>query len=117
MVVIYRKTLSGERFAFLRYDGRRQQLLEVEMSGSFSLLDGAKSFSPAGSGGSGRPLTSRSTGWLHWLSIVAVAIVYLLVCVSSGSAQTSGNSSLSGVVSDPTGAVVPGATVEIHNPV
>ena len=40
-----------------------------------------------------------------------------MLCVSSGSAQASGNSSLSGVVSDPTGAVVPGGTVEIHNPV
>ena len=40
-----------------------------------------------------------------------------MLCVSSGSAQASGNSSLSGVVSDPTGAVVPGGIVEIHNPV
>ncbi len=51
------------------------------------------------------------------VSAVVAAIVCLVLCVSSGSAQTSGNSSLSGVVSDPTGAVVPGATVEIHNPV
>jgi hypothetical protein len=56
----------------------------------------------------------RSAGWLRCLPSLAIAIV---LCVSSGSAQTSGNSSLSGVVSDPTGAVVPGATVEIHNPV
>ncbi len=41
----------------------------------------------------------------------------LALCVVSASAQTTGNSSLSGVVADPTGAVVPGATVEIHNPV
>src|SRR5664279_2536243 len=51
------------------------------------------------------------------ISAVVAAFVCLVLCVSSGSAQTSGNSSLSGVVSDPTGAVVPGATVEIHNPV
>jgi len=43
--------------------------------------------------------------------------MFLALCVISGSAQTSGSSSLSGVVADPSGAVVPGATVEIHNPV
>ncbi len=32
-------------------------------------------------------------------------------------AQTTGSSSLNGTVTDPSGAVVPGATVEIHNPV
>ena len=54
----------------------------------------------------------------HMLVSAAVAVfICLVLCVSSASAQTSGNSSLSGVVSDPTGAVVPGATVEIHNPV
>jgi Carboxypeptidase regulatory-like domain len=41
----------------------------------------------------------------------------LALCVVSASAQTTGNSSLSGTVADPTGAVVPGATIEIHNPV
>ncbi len=46
-----------------------------------------------------------------------VAIFCLALCVISASAQTTGNSSLSGVVADPTGAVVPGATVEIQNPV
>ena len=51
------------------------------------------------------------------VSAVVAAFICLVLCVSSGSAQTSGNSSLAGVVSDPTGAVVPGATVEIHNPV
>jgi len=51
------------------------------------------------------------------VSAVVVAMFCLALCVISASAQTSGSSSLSGVVSDPTGAVVPGATVEIHNPV
>src|ERR1019366_409902 len=51
------------------------------------------------------------------VSTVALAIFFLAICVISGSAQTTGNSSLSGVVSDPSGAVVPGATVEIRNPV
>src|SRR5271167_3747580 len=40
------------------------------------------------------------------LSAVLVAILYLSLCVINASAQTSGNSSLSGVVADPTGAVV-----------
>ena len=51
------------------------------------------------------------------VSAVVAAFICLVLCVSSANAQSSGNSSLSGVVSDPTGAVVPGATVEIHNPV
>ena len=48
---------------------------------------------------------------------VMAAAFWALFCVISASAQTTGNSSLSGVVADPSGAVVPGATVEIHNPV
>ena len=48
---------------------------------------------------------------------VMASVFWVLLCVISASAQTTGNSSLSGVVADPTGAVVPGATVEIHNPV
>jgi len=48
---------------------------------------------------------------------VVLAIFCLILAVISGSAQTTGSSSLSGVVSDPSGAVVPGATVEIRNPV
>ena len=50
------------------------------------------------------------------LGTVLVTIFYLALSLTA-SAQTTGNSSLSGVVSDPTGAVVPGAKVEIHNPV
>ncbi len=46
-----------------------------------------------------------------------VAMFCFALCVITARAQTTGSSSLSGVVSDPTGAVVPGATVEIHNPV
>jgi hypothetical protein len=51
------------------------------------------------------------------VSAVVVVVFCLAICAISGSAQTTGNSSLSGVVADPSGAVVPGATVEIHNPV
>ena len=86
------------------------------MYASFPLQDGAQRFSPAGSASTVRQAAFRSAGWLR-LSTLFIAIVCLALCVSSGSAQTSGNSSLTGVVSDPTGAVVPGATVEIHNPV
>jgi hypothetical protein len=47
-----------------------------------------------------------------------IAILFsAIVLVASAAAQTTGNSSLTGVVTDPSGAVVPGATVEIHNPV
>ena len=87
------------------------------MFGSFPVRDGARPFSQAELAGTVRQAAFRSAGWLRWLSTLAIAIAYLVPFVSSGSAQTSGNSSLSGVVSDPTGAVVPGATVEIHNPV
>ena len=51
------------------------------------------------------------------ISAIAAAMFCLALCVISASAQTTGNSSLSGVVADSSGAVVPGATVEIHNPV
>ena len=50
-------------------------------------------------------------------ALLGRALVAILALSSAASAQTSGNSSLSGVVADPTGAVVPGAIVEIHNPV
>src|SRR5664279_4200958 len=51
------------------------------------------------------------------VSAVVAVVFCLTICAISGSGQTTGNSSLSGVVADPSGAVVPGATVEIHNPV
>ena len=50
-----------------------------------------------------------------------VALIFLFALVFFSSillAQSSGNSgTVSGTVTDPTGAVVPGATVSIHNPV
>ncbi len=51
----------------------------------------------------------------RWLAAVLLSTVslYAGTCL----AQTTGSSSLSGVVADPTGAVVLGATVEIRNPV
>ena len=46
-----------------------------------------------------------------------VIISFFVMCVSAR-AQSAGNStSVVGTVSDPSGAVVPNATVEIHNPV
>ncbi len=48
------------------------------------------------------------------LLALAVSLLFLTPAAFS---QTTGSSSLSGVVTDPSGAVVPGATVEIHNPV
>ncbi len=53
----------------------------------------------------------------HNLGRIIAVTLCLALCALAGNAQTSGSSSLSGVVTDPTGAVVPGATVEIHNPV
>jgi hypothetical protein len=53
----------------------------------------------------------------EFVNVAWVAIFCLALGVISVSAQTSGSSSLSGVVADPSGAVVPGATVEIQNPV
>ncbi len=48
------------------------------------------------------------------LLLLALAI---LLSFAHARAQTTGSSSVSGTVADPSGAVVPGATVEIRNPV
>jgi len=48
--------------------------------------------------------------WANLLGRVVLAIFYLALS-STVSAQTTGNASLSGIVADPTGAVVPGATI------
>src|SRR5271167_1274809 len=58
----------------------------------------------------------RATLWTKLLGIALVTIFYMAISLTA-SAQTTGSSSMSGVVTDPTGAVVPGATVQIHNPV
>ena len=47
-----------------------------------------------------------------------LAALCLLVAVPAALAQNAGNSTaVTGTVADPTGAVIPGATVTIHNPV
>src|ERR1039458_9848916 len=61
--------------------------------------------------------TSKTSLQYKVISAIAVAMFCFALGVISASAQTTGYSSLSGVVADPSGAVVPGATVEIHNPV
>ena len=63
------------------------------------------------------PFLPVSWTLLREFSAALVLIFCLTYCAISAVAQSSGNSSLSGVVADPTGAVVPGATVELHNPV
>jgi len=52
------------------------------------------------------------------LLCVVLATGLLALCPVAGLAQSTGNaSSINGTVTDPSGAVVPNATVEIHNPV
>src|SRR5258705_1005915 len=47
----------------------------------------------------------------------AATIACLLLSAIFVNAQSTGNTMVSGTVLDPSGAVVPNATVEIHNPV
>src|SRR5579863_5209290 len=57
---------------------------------------------------------TTSYGW----RFAVIGTVVLFLSSTFGLAQSNGSSaSISGTVADPTGAVVPGATVEIHNPV
>ena len=54
----------------------------------------------------------------HWNNRLLMGILCLALGAAGAFAETGGNSStVSGTVADPTGAVVPGATVIIHNPV
>ena len=46
-----------------------------------------------------------------------IAIVFFALAVSARAQSGGSSGSISGTVSDPDGAVVPDATVEIHNPV
>ena len=49
--------------------------------------------------------------------VLAVTALALIADVPSGLAQSGNYTSINGTVLDPSGAVVPGATIEIHNPV
>jgi hypothetical protein len=51
-----------------------------------------------------------------WLAAAVVA-VWMVVGIVDVNAQSTGNSMVTGTVLDPSGAVVVGATVEMHNPV
>lgn len=49
---------------------------------------------------------------------ISLAVLCLLALASTALAQNAGSSTgISGTVTDPTGAVIPGATVTVHNPV
>ena len=51
-------------------------------------------------------------------SVLLLGLTFLTGSLFAADGQSSGNSSVvNGVVSDPTGAVIPNATVQIHNPV
>ena len=50
---------------------------------------------------------------LHYLALVALALLALLLRVSTVSAQTAGTGALTGTVTDPSGAVISGATVSV----
>ncbi len=84
------------------------------MFGNVSLHYRAHPFSLARLTYKSRPVAPDGTKWMQQLCALTTALLLLAAAAFS---QTTGNSSLGGVVTDPTGAVVPGATVEIHNPV
>jgi len=84
------------------------------MRTTFTLPDGVHPFSPAGLAGEGRPVKPSRTGWLHCFSTLAAA---LLLCGMSVAQSTGNAGSITGTVTDSTGAVVPNATVTIENPV
>lgn len=82
------------------------------MFGSFISQEGAQLFSPAGLAGRNTPCTIGKTSWLQYLSTIAVA----LLLTATGFSQSAGNAgSITGIVTDSTGAVVPNATVVIQN--
>jgi len=57
--------------------------------------------------------TQKPSHIARWIGIVAVALIAFLLTTSSALAQATGQ--VSGVVTDPTGAVVPAATVTLRN--
>ncbi len=77
---------------------------------SSTLQNGVRAFFLARLSGRGTLPAIDKAAWLRCLSTIAV----VLLVTAAGFSQSTGNSAISGVVTDPTGAVVPGATVEIH---
>src|SRR5271154_4450 len=57
--------------------------------------------------------TQKPSHVARWIGIVAVALIAFLLTTSSALAQATGQ--VSGVVTDPTGAVVPAASVTLRN--
>src|SRR5215469_10173539 len=57
---------------------------------------------------------ARQTSWLRTTAIFALGFLLCGTVLAEGGGNAAG---IEGVVSDPTGAVVPGATVQIQNPV
>ena len=51
----------------------------------------------------------------HQIAFMGAAAIMLLSCFTGPAAQAQYRASLRGVVSDPTGAVIPGATVTLTN--
>src|SRR6516162_10941639 len=90
------------------------QLLEVCMCGTNDPQSVVREFSSSFYRTGCRLSTRRAAVWSRRLAILAMAVG---LC-GQATAQATGNAgSITGAVSDPTGAVVPGATVQIHNPV
>jgi hypothetical protein len=62
------------------------------------------------------PCVSKPQGSLLWAFVLATAFSAVFLAPQA-SAQSRSYTSVAGTVVDPSGALVPGATVEIHNPV
>jgi hypothetical protein len=63
------------------------------------------------------PCVSKAQGSLLWAFVLAAAVFSAGFLAPQASAQSRSYTSVAGTVVDPSGAVVPGAAVEIHNPV
>src|SRR5438270_2559156 len=63
------------------------------------------------------PCVSKPQGSLLWAFVLAAAVFSAVFVAPQASAQSRSYTSVAGTVVDPSGALVPGATVEIHNPV
>jgi hypothetical protein len=63
------------------------------------------------------PCVSKLQGSLLWAFVLAATAFSAVFLAPQASAQSRSYTSVAGTVVDPSGALVPGATVEIHNPV